>query len=179
MWFLVWSFTRLGDSGQLHLSGPPFPHCIMGIITVTMVYVVMMIKGIYLCKVLRIGPERQKVLFRCMLIKVEKSRKVGVHSSPAGDGWPVGQCHTESKINSCWRNQLNSSINSALVLLFSYLKLHARHWDNISSFLHCILRFCLPASPLKCDKDLLTLIFMILSPYIEVFGSRRYLLFFL
>lgn len=42
----------------------------------------MMIKGIYICKVLGMGPGRQKVLFRCMLIKVEKSRKVGVQSYP-------------------------------------------------------------------------------------------------
>lgn len=44
-----------------------------------------MMKRIYVCKVLGVQPGTQKVLFRCMLIKVEKSRKVRVQSYPADD----------------------------------------------------------------------------------------------
>lgn len=40
---------------------------------------------IYVCKVLGVRPGTQKVLFGCMLIKVENSRKVGVESYPADD----------------------------------------------------------------------------------------------
>lgn len=105
----------------------------------------------------------QNVLFRCMLIKMEKSRKVGAQSHPADDSWSEGELQTKSKINWCQSSQINNTINNELVSLFLDLKLHARHWYNISNLLHCIPKFHLLASLLKLDKNSLTLTFMIIK----------------
>ena len=57
-----------------------------------------------------------------------------------------------------------------LLHFFSDLKLHARHWPNFGGLLHWVPRFRLLASPLK--KDLLTFIFIIFSPCLEIFGKQ-------
>ena len=76
---------------------------------------------------------------------------------PYAAGWP--------KKKKKKRSQINNTIINKLVSLFSDLKLHAKYCYTTSSLLYRIPRFHLLASPLKLNKDLLTLIFDLQSPY--------------
>lgn len=77
--------------------------------------------------------------------------------TPQATGWP--------KKKKKKRSQINNTIINKLVSLFSDLKLHAKYCYTTSSLLYRIPRFHLLASPLKLNKDLLTLIFDLQSPY--------------